>query len=213
MPHPSNELDKIRSDIEKNLICPLKDSATNLVFGKGNPNAKIIIIGEAPGKNEDLQGIPFVGKAGKHLDELLNTINLKIEDVYICNILKYRPPENRDPLPDEIERHTPFLLRQIDAIKPEIIVTLGNFSTKFILAESDLSKMDSIPGITRLHGKHRQITLNNQKYLVFPVFHPAAAIYNRKLLPELKNDFIHLGELLKSSKSVPNLKKWLYSPT
>ena len=123
MTDKSKALAELRESISQ-LDLPLKATATNLVFGKGNPNTDILFIGEAPGKFEDLQGIPFVGTAGKLLDEMLNKINLTINDIYIANILKYRPPNNREPQPDEISAHTPFLVEQIKIIKPKIIVTL-----------------------------------------------------------------------------------------
>src|SRR3989344_3568304 len=120
-------LNEIRKKILSDMTCPLKDAATNLVFGKGNPNAPILFIGEAPGEQEDKQGLPFVGAAGKQLDRLLHTIGLTLDDVYIANILKYRPPNNRNPTVDEIRRHTPYLIDQIKIINPRIIATLGNF--------------------------------------------------------------------------------------
>lgn len=176
---------------------PLKDTATNLVFGKGNPDAKILFIGEAPGANEDLQGLPFVGAAGKQLDALLHTIGLCIDDVYIANILKYRPPNNRNPSVDEIRTHTPFLVKQIDAIQPKIIVTLGNFATKFVLAKFNVDDMKSIGGIMGLHGKEHHLTIDGRDYIVFPVFHPAAILYKPQWRQILTDDFKTLGELLK----------------
>jgi len=128
------ELEKVKQDIVDNLKCELKDNSTSIVFGKGSEDAQVLFIGEAPGAKEDLQGVPFVGRAGKQLDKLLNKISLSIDDVYIANILKYRPPKNRDPKINEIISHTPYLIEQIKIIKPEIIATLGNFSSKFILA-------------------------------------------------------------------------------
>ncbi|MBI4918979.1 uracil-DNA glycosylase [archaeon] len=156
---------------------PLKESATNIVFGKGNPEAKIFFIGEAPGNNEDLQGLPFVGAAGKQLDQLLHMINLCIEDVYIANVLKYRPPENRNPNDEEIKTHTPFLIEQIKIIKPKVIVTLGNFSTKFILGNFSVEGMKKMAGITHLHGVPVEKELDGLKFLVFPMYHPAATLY------------------------------------
>src|SRR3989344_3342514 len=150
-------LNRLKATILKDMVCPLKNSATNIVFGKGNPHAKIVFIGEAPGEQEDLQGIPFVGRAGKELDKLLHSIGLSLDDVYIANILKYRPPKNRDPLPDEIARHTPYLVEQIRIIKPTIIATLGNFSTKFVLAKFSCEHMKSIEGILTIHGKPQHI--------------------------------------------------------
>lgn len=176
---------------------PLKDTATNVVFGKGNPHAPILFIGEAPGKNEDLQGIPFVGAAGKELDKLLHSIGLSLEEVYIANILKYRPPENRDPNKEEIKAHTPYLVEQIKIIQPKVIATLGNFSTKFVLAEFDVEEMKNVPGITQLHGKPRQIHVDGTTFMVVPLFHPAAILYRPQLRQVLEDDFKHIGELLK----------------
>src|SRR3989338_11315767 len=133
-------------------VLPLKESATNLVFGKGNSKAEVMMVGESPGANEDLQGLPFVGAAGKNLDKLLANVGLSLNDVYIANILKYRPPENRDPLPEEIRAHTPWLVKQIEDIKPKVICSLGNYATKFFLANGDVDKMDEQPGITSVHG-------------------------------------------------------------
>lgn len=164
--------------------CPLADGRTNVVFGTGNPQARVLIVGEAPGKNEDLQGVPFVGAAGQYLNELLAYAGLRREDVYIANVLKCRPPGNRNPLPSEIEVCTPFLREQTRTIDPLFIVTLGNFATKFIL------KTDR--GITGLHGKLYQ----TGKFKVFPVFHPAAAIYDRRKRTDLEDDFATLGEYL-----------------
>src|SRR3989337_1538160 len=132
---------------------PLKKGSTNLVFGKGNPNAEIMFVGEAPGRNEDEQGLPFVGAAGKNLDKLLAEVGLSLDDIYVTNILKCRPPENRDPLPDEIKAHTPWLMKQIREMKPKVICSLGNYATKFFLAKCDPDGMDKQPGITQVHGK------------------------------------------------------------
>lgn len=157
---------------------------TNIVVGKGNPEAKIIFIGEAPGKNEDLQGLPFVGAAGKNLDKLLDSVGLSLEDVYIANILKCRPPLNRDPLPDEIKAHTPWLLKQIKEMKPKAVCSLGNYATKFFLAGGNVDDMINQPGITQVHGQVREIEMDGLKFKLIPLFHPAAIIYNRtKLTP------------------------------
>jgi uracil-DNA glycosylase len=186
------QLQKIEQEIKQNLKCDLKDASTNLVFGKGNPNAKIMFIGEAPGKKEDLEGQPFVGAAGKKLDELLKQINLTINDVYIANILKYRPPQNRNPQIKEIKTHTPYLLKQIQIIKPKIICTLGNFSTKFALAGFKTEGMNKIPQITQIHGKPQIMN----KLKIIPLYHPAAMLYNSKLKDEMQKDFKKLKETL-----------------
>ena len=181
---PHMQLEDIRALVAGCTRCPLHEGRTNVVFGEGNPQARVLIVGEAPGKNEDLQGRPFVGAAGKYLDELLAIAGLEREDVFIANVLKCRPPGNRDPRPEEIQACTPFLREQTRTISPEYIVTLGNFSTKFIL------KTDT--GITRLHGKPTKAG----NFTVFPIFHPAAALYDRSKRVALEEDFATLGRLL-----------------
>lgn len=190
------ELDLIRKRIDEEMICPLKDACTNVVFGKGNPDAEILFIGEAPGAKEDLQGVPFVGAAGRELDKLLNSIGLTLEDCYIANILKCRPPNNRDPTEEEIRRHTPFLIEQIKMIKPKVIATLGNFSTKFALSGFDVDGMKSIPGITALHGKAREVKVDGMTFKVIPLYHPAAMLYKPPLRKILEEDFKRMAEVL-----------------
>ena len=160
----------------------------NIVVGKGNPKSKILFIGEAPGANEDLQGIPFVGAAGKNLDKLLAEVKLSLEDIYIANILKCRPPENRDPSPEEIRAHTPWLKKQIREMQPKVICSLGNYATKFFMAGLDPEGMDKQPGITQVHGKVQMIEFEGLKFKLIPLFHPAAIIYNRKLITEWDKD-------------------------
>jgi len=175
------ELDLIKgSEIYKN--------CTNIVYGRGNKNADILFVGEAPGKKEDLEGLPFVGAAGKNLDKMLNSVGLGIDEIYITNILKCRPPENRDPKPEEIEAHAPYLIKQIKEIKPKVVCTLGNFATKFILSEGNVSEMKKIKGITELHGKVVEMEFMGLRIKLIPLFHPAAIIYNRKLLPKWEED-------------------------
>ena len=170
---------------------------TNIVVGKGNLNADILFVGEAPGKNEDEQGIPFCGAAGKNLDKLLANVGLSLEEVYVANILKCRPPENRDPLPDEIRAHTPWLLKQIREMKPKVVCSLGNYATKFFLAMGDVDKMGSQVGITQVHGKVQDIEIDGLKIKLIPLFHPAAIIYNRtKLTPLWEADMEKVKELL-----------------
>jgi len=164
--------------------CPLGDGRTNLVFGVGNPDARVMFIGEEPGKNEDLQGEPFVGAAGRFLDELLGYAGLVRGDIYIANILKCRPPGNRDPQPPEIEACTPFLRDQVRAIHPDYLVTLGNYATKFVLRTDR--------GITGLHGTVQQAG----RFRVLPMFHPAAALYDQSKKEVMEADFRHLGKLL-----------------
>jgi uracil-DNA glycosylase len=203
----SEGLDIIKSKILDEMNCPLKDAAKNLVFGKGNPNASIMFIGEAPGAKEDEQGIPFVGAAGKELDKLLRSISLTLEDVYIANILKYRPPENRDPNIEEIYRHTPYLIEQIKVISPKIICTLGNYSTKFVLAQFNIPNMKNIPGITLLHGKINHLSIDGMDFMIIPLYHPAAMLYNPKLREILAQDFLKMGEILGLEPSVSESQK------
>jgi len=168
----------------------------NVVVGKGNEKADIMFVGEAPGRNEDEVGEPFVGAAGKNLDKLLNDVGLSFDDVYIANILKCRPPENRDPLPEEIRKHTPWLLKQIKDISPKVICSLGNYATKFFMAKGDVDKMKDQPGITNVHGKIQDIEIDGLKVRLIPLFHPAAIIYNRSLLEEWEKDMeIVKGEI------------------
>ena len=182
MPHIP--LDELRVQVESCRRCPLCDGRTQTVFGVGNPHARVMFIGEAPGKNEDLQGEPFVGAAGHYLNELLGCAGLRREDVFIANVLKCRPPGNRDPRPEEIQTCTPFLREQTRTIDPEVLVTLGKFSTQFVLKTQ--------MGITRLHGRVQRAG----KFLVFPIFHPAAALYDGAKREALENDFVTLGQLL-----------------
>jgi DNA polymerase len=167
---------------------PLKEGGIKLVFGKGNPDAKIFFCGEAPGKNESIQGLPFVGAAGKNLDKLLEKVGLSMNDVYIANILKYRPPENRNPLSEEIKAHTPWLLEQIKEMKPKVICSLGNYATKFFVANGNVDEMNKQLGITQLHGKVRMMNFLGMEIKLIPLFHPAAIIYNRSLLGEWEKD-------------------------
>lgn len=184
MPKPHIPLDELRVQVESCRRCPLCDGRTQTVFGVGNPHARVMFIGEAPGKNEDLQGEPFVGAAGHYLNELLGCAGLRREDVFIANVLKCRPPGNRDPRPEEIQTCTPYLREQMRTIDPEVLVTLGKFSTQFVLKTQ--------VGITRLHGRVQRAG----KFLVFPIFHPAAALYDGAKREALENDFVTLGQLL-----------------
>ncbi|MDP7179748.1 MAG: uracil-DNA glycosylase [Candidatus Woesearchaeota archaeon] len=198
-------------EVKKNILnttLPLQDTATNLVFGKGNPEAPILFIGEAPGKNEDLEGYPFVGAAGKQLDKLLSLIDLGLDDVYIANILKYRPPKNRNPNVDEIKAHTPFLIEQIKVIKPAIIATLGNYATKFVLAGFEPDSMKQIEGITNLHGINKEILIKDEKFVVIPLYHPAAMLYRPQLREVIEKDISKMGDYLdKNHPSIQRRKK------
>jgi len=175
-------------------------NCTNIVVGKGNLNADILFVGEAPGRNEDLEGEPFVGASGKNLDKLLAQVGLSLEDIYVANILKCRPPENRDPLPEEIEAHTPWLLQQIREMQPKVVCSLGNYATKFFMAKGKVSEMKSMPGITSVHGKVQEIEMDGLKFRLIPLFHPAAMIYNRSLTEAWEKDMeVVKGEINQTS--------------
>lgn len=181
-------LDEIKAKILAQNVCPdLAKTAKQLVMGDGNPDADIVLIGEAPGKKEDEQGIPFVGAAGKFLNEMLGLINLARKDIYITNIVKYRPPENRDPLPEEKAAFLPFLSQQIEVIQPKLIVTLGRHSMDVLL-----------PGlkISQVHGEPKRY--KGQVYL--PLFHPAAALYNGGMRQTLIDDFIKIPTIINKLK-------------
>ncbi len=168
--------------------CELWQGRTNLVFGVGNPNADVLVVGEAPGAQEDLQGEPFVGRAGKLLNEMLGYAGLRREDIYIANVLKCRPPDNRNPQAPEIQACSYFLREQTRTINPRFIVTLGNFAMKFIL------KTDK--GITKMRGQVHQAG----RFLVFPVYHPAYVLRNGSQRSVLQADFEELGRLLKEAR-------------
>ena len=170
--------------------CRLSEGRTQVVFGAGNPHADLMFVGEAPGFHEDKQGIPFVGQAGKLLDTLLAGVGLWRDDVYIANVLKCRPPGNRDPQQDEIESCEPHLFRQIELIEPKMIATLGNFATK-LLSGRPL-------GITRVHGQEQPLTIAGRSVLLYPLYHPAAALYTPAMLKVLEADFARIPELIGS---------------
>jgi DNA polymerase len=159
-----------------------------VVFGAGNADADLMFVGEAPGATEDEQGLPFVGRAGKLLDQLLEEIGLTRGDVFVTNVLKCRPPGNRDPLPIEIENCQEYLLRQVELIQPTVICTLGNFSTKLLRGDPT--------GITRLHGQPEVRELGVRAVRLYPIYHPAAALYTPRMLETLREDFARLPELL-----------------
>jgi uracil-DNA glycosylase len=170
--------------------CPqLASTRTTVVFGSGNADADLMFVGEAPGANEDKQGIPFVGQAGKLLETLLGEIGLQRSDVFIANLLKCRPPGNRDPLPGEIDACQDYLFRQLELIEPRVVCTLGNFSTKLLRA-------DPATGITRLHGREEIRRIGPRNVRLYPLYHPAAALYTRSLLDVLRADFHRIPELL-----------------
>lgn len=183
-------LDAIASEVTACTKCTLWKTRKNAVPGEGNPNAQIMFIGEAPGYSEDINGKPFVGDAGKFLETLLSEIGFSRGNVFICNVLKCRPPRNREPAPSEIQTCTPYLDRQIIAIQPKFIVTLGSYSTAYIFSKANLP----FSSITQMHGKFYETTLLNVQVTIFPTFHPASALYSVKYRELLHSDF----QLLKS---------------
>ncbi|MGB2873968.1 MAG: uracil-DNA glycosylase [Gaiellaceae bacterium] len=187
-PKQLTELDAFARQVAGCTRCRLSEGRTQVVFGVGNPDADLMFVGEAPGFHEDKQGIPFVGQAGKLLDKLLAGIGLDRSQVYIANVLKCRPPGNRDPVPDEKEACEPYLFRQVELIRPTVIATLGNHATK------QLSGKDV--GITRIHGQDQQIQVGSLSVLLYPLYHPAAALYTPAMLKVLEEDFARLPELL-----------------
>jgi len=195
------QLKQIAEELREKSDCPLKATAKNAVPGEGNPNADLFFIGEAPGRNEDEQGKPFVGAAGKVLCGLLESIHIKREDVFITSIEKFRPPNNREPKPTEIMACFPYLERQIHTIQPKIIVTLGRHALRRMLAWEKGEQIDP-PAMDKLHGK--LITgKSGRKY--FPIHHPAAVLYNPKLRELLQKDFQKLNILL--HKNIPKLSQ------
>lgn len=169
--------------------CPqLAAARTTVVFGAGSADADVMFVGEAPGANEDQQGLPFVGQAGKLLDRLLEEIGMARRDVWVCNVLKCRPPGNRDPQPSEIDACQDYLLRQVELIEPLVVCTLGNFATKLLRAD--------ITGITRLHGRAEVRTIGPRAVRLYPLFHPAAALYTPRMLETLREDFARIPELV-----------------
>jgi uracil-DNA glycosylase family 4 len=169
--------------------CPgLVATRTQVVFGAGHADADLMFVGEAPGAREDERGLPFVGAAGRLLDELLAGVGLRREDVFIANVLKCRPPGNRDPHPVEIENCQGYLMRQVELIEPRVICTLGNFATKLLRADG--------AGISRLHGRVEIRVVGRRAVRLYPLFHPAAALYTQSLQETLRADFARLPELL-----------------
>lgn len=192
-----NQLDKTKEAIIDSQVCKeLADQAKQLVFGEGSPDSDIVFIGEAPGKSEDEKGLPFVGAAGKFLNEMLAMIDLKRNDVYVTNIVKYRPPNNRDPLPLEKKAFLPYLQRQLEIIKPKLIITLGRHAANCFL-----------PGlvISKEHGQAKRVTLrfSDQELVIvlLPLFHPAAALYNGSMRQTLIDDFLKIPVIISQIKN------------
>ena len=182
-------LDDLKTRIEKSGITPdLASEATQLVMGAGNPTADIVFVGEAPGKQEDLQGKPFVGASGRFLNEMLAAAGLNRDDVYITNIVKYRPPANRDPLPEEKQAFWPYLVQQLEIIKPRVVITLGRHSGACFIPDLHISSD---------HGHARRVKYHDLELLVIPLYHPAAALYNGSMRQTLIDDFLTAAKLAK----------------
>jgi len=192
MPEPVDRVEALaayhRDEVSVCVRCPLSGSRTQVVVGDGALDADLMFVGEAPGYHEDRQGLPFVGQSGKLLTTLLEGIGLQRSQVFIANVLKCRPPGNRDPLPAEIQSCEPHLFRQISLIRPRMVCTLGNFATKLLSGRSD--------GISRVHGHELAIEVAGHRLLLYPLFHPAAALYTRAMLATLEADFARIPQLL-----------------
>ena len=195
------DLPQLSASLQDCQRCQLASGRTQVVFGTGNPQASIMFVGEAPGFYEDRQGEPFVGAAGKLLTELLQSIGLERSDIYIANVIKCRPPNNRDPLPDEIDTCKPFLLQQIELIQPKLVCTLGNFATQTLLERK--------VGITKVRGQ----VIRLEHFVVFPLFHPAAALHQGNLRVPLKEDFQKLKAVLEQMSQTPTLPNASSPPT
>ena len=195
------DLHAYRDEVAGCTRCALAAGRTQVVFGSGDPAADLMFVGEAPGFHEDKQGVPFVGAAGKLLDQLLGGIGMTRADVYVANVLKCRPAGNRDPLPEEIEACEGHLWHQIELIQPRVVATLGNFATKLLSGRPT--------GITRVHGQEQETTLGGRRVLLYPIYHPAAALYTPRMLDVLKSDFARLPELLGREVEPPAEPVWL----
>lgn len=184
------QLELLRAAIIEQRVCPeLAEQATQLVMGDGNLNADIVFIGEAPGKKEDESGVPFVGASGKFLNEMLAQAGLVREDVYITNVVKYRPPNNRDPKPTEKQAFMPFLLKQLAIIRPKVIITLGRHSMEYFLPGAKIGEV---------HGQVHTVSIDDEVSIIIPLYHPAAALYNGSLRATLIEDFLRVPELIHS---------------
>jgi len=186
------ELKKLEQEIAADNTLPLREA--NLVFGEGNPESEVVFIGEAPGFNEDQQKRPFVGRAGQLLRQCIRDIRWKEVDVYITNIVKRRPPENRDPMPDEIDAYKPYLTRQLEIIKPKIIVALGRFSMNYFLPEAKISRDHG--KVFRFDGSTK---LTTSGFLLYPIYHPAAALRSTQMKEEFEKNFKKLPKILEKA--------------
>jgi len=196
-----DSLEDIEAEIRRCKKCELWKTKTNYVPGEGNSKAELVFIGEAPGREEDRQGRPFVGNAGKLLTEMIEKIGLRREDVFIGNILKCRPPNNRDPLPEEIKACSPYLIRQLDVIKPSVIACLGRYSASFIFGLFGLE----FKGISRDRGKVKEVEKWGKKVKLIAIYHPAAVLYRPQLRQAFEEDFSAIASLLREKRRNPTL--------
>ena len=194
----SEELQKLKEKMERDDGLSLKKSDTNLVFGVGDPETKILAVGEGPGYWENLKKEPFVGNAGKFLDQLLASINIPRESIYITNVVHHRPPENRDPFPEEIAAYGRYLDEMIKIIDPEIILTLGRFSMAKFLPNARISSV---------HGKVHRVNWGDKEIVVIPMYHPAAALRNGEVMRAEKEDFLKLPQILENIKEEESKEK------
>ena len=186
--YKSEQLDQLKTEIIENDICPdLAGQAMQLVMGDGNLDAEIVFIGEAPGKKEDESGLPFVGASGKFLNEMLAQAGLERSDVYITNVVKYRPPKNRDPKPAEKQAFMPYLLKQLEIIQPKVVITLGRHSMEYFLPGAKIGEV---------HGHLHTVQIDNDEFMIIPLYHPAAALYNGSLRATLIEDFLRVPGII-----------------
>lgn len=189
----AQQLADLKTQMQGDQTLPLRQTATQLVFGEGNPDTKIYFLGEAPGYFEDQKGRPFIGQAGQLLDKMLQNINLKREDVYISNVVRFRPPENRDPTPEELAAFAPYVNKEIEIIDPKVIITLGRFSMGKFIPEVKISEV---------HGKPRLVKWRGKDIIVIPMYHPAAALRAGAVLQSLQEDFQKVPKILTDSLQV-----------
>ena len=175
--------------------CPLAEGRTQVVFGEGNPDAELVLVGEAPGFHEDRDGRPFAGRARQLLERLLGSVGLSLDDAYLATVLKCRPPGNRDPLPAEIAACEPYLYRQLELVRPRVVAPLGSFATALLSGRA--------LGITRVHGQEQPVSLGGRTVTLYPLYHPAAALYTPTMLEVLERDVARLPELLGAQAPVP----------
>lgn len=188
-------LERLHESLRQCTRCDLAEGRLNVVVGAGDPDADLMFVGEAPGATEDETGVPFVGRAGQLLDSLLEGIGLSRDRVFIANVLKCRPPGNRDPQPGEIEACQGYLAEQVSLVRPRLVCSLGNFATKLISGNPD--------GISTVHGQVQEVSFAGVSFTLYPVFHPAAALYTRAMLGTLQEDFARIPELIGATAPAP----------